>query len=242
MMPEDRESHTYLSTNTPDAYDVYDPSNAPLAAIDNLQSINASNMPVHALTLRVGMPVMCMQNLDVPNGICNGTTMVVECLGTSIVWCRLNTRFGQRLQPIHPTNFTYNRNGFRFTRTQLPLRVAFAATINRAQGGTYDHVAYHALYPIWCHGMLFTAVTRVTSPDGLTILCRPDLTVTAANGGEHATTRNVVHPRVSGRTDAVQVVVADQQPPAAENVAVEEDETMGDGPEFQLYVPRRDNE
>jgi ATP-dependent DNA helicase PIF1 len=246
MMPADRPSQTYLSVNTPDAYDVYDPTSAILAT-DNLQSIVSADIPVHELTLRVGMPIMCMQNLDVSNGICNGTTMIVERLDSSIVWCRVNTRYGQRLHPIAPTKFIYNSNGFKFSRTQLPLRVAFCVTINRAQAGTYDFVGYHATYPIWAHGMLFVAVTRVTTPEGLTILCNPNLMVDAPGGNgdvtgstvRHATMRNIVHPWVSGRAEQVSTQPPTQpaiQPQRTPDVVDEEDpESSYGGPEFAFY-------
>ena len=173
MMPADRPSHTYLSTNIPDAYDVNEVSTTVIFSAENLQTISGSDIPGHSLTLIVGMAVMCMHNLDVPNGICNGSVMVVERLDTVVAWCRVNTRHGQRLVPIVPMRFTYSNNGLKFTRIQLPLRRAFCVTNNRSQGGTYDVVGYHALRPIWAHGMLYTAVTRVT---GLSILCSPLLT------------------------------------------------------------------
>jgi hypothetical protein len=239
MMPIDRPSHTYLSVNTPDAHDVYDPTSA-VFATDNLQSIESADIPVHALHLIVGMPVMCMQNLDVANGICNGTTMIVERLGANVVWCRVNTRSGQRLQPIAATKFTYNSNGFKFTRIQLPLRVAFCVTVNRSQGGTYDYVAFHSLRPIWAHGMLFVAVTRVTSPEGLTILCDPNLTTPAIDDYVYGTTRNVVHPWVSGRGDTTQPAnVQPQHLPLPPHEV--ENEGEGDsnyGPEFAFYDQR----
>jgi hypothetical protein len=189
MLPAERRTHTYLSANTPDAYDVCDPQNAVLSP-DNLQQINPASLPRHRLTLTVGMPVMCMRNLDVPHGICNGTLMVVERLDSAVVWCRVNTRFGQRLHPVAPINFNYSKGGLRFTRSQMPLRVAFASTINRAQGGTYHKVGYHSLHPVWAHGMAYTAITRVDSPDGLSILCDPSLNYTH-RGEELPTMRNV---------------------------------------------------
>jgi ATP-dependent DNA helicase PIF1 len=236
MMPPDRPSQTYLSVNTPDAHDVYDPTSA-VFAIDNLQSIESADIPVHALHLIVGMPVMCMQNLDVANGICNGTTMIVERLGQNIVWCRVNTRFGQRLQPFAATKFTYNDNGFKFTRVQLPLRVAFCVTVYRAQGGTYERVAFHSLRQLWAHGALFVAVTRTTTPEGLTILCDPEFTIAAHDDYVYGTTRNVVHPWVSGRGDTTQP--ATQAAPRPPHVAENED-TMETsyGPEFAFYDQR----
>lgn len=43
MLPADRESRTYLSTNVPDGYNLADPNNA-LFASDNLQSINSPSV------------------------------------------------------------------------------------------------------------------------------------------------------------------------------------------------------
>ena len=184
------------------------------------------------------MPVMCMQNLDVSIGICNGTMMVVERIEHSIAWCRVNTRFGQSLHPFGPTRHQYSLNGLKFTRVQLPLRVAFAATINRAQGGTFDKVGFHDLKHIWAHGMLYTAVTRVTSAEGLRILCDPEVDYVQPTTGEtFATTRNVVHPRVSGRTETQST--ANNPTDAATNNDPQQDvidgEDMYDGPEFQFY-------
>jgi ATP-dependent DNA helicase PIF1 len=232
LMPPDRPTHTYLSTNVPDAYDVYDPTTVIFAA-DNLQSISSSDMPDHSLTLIVGMPVMCMYNLDVPNGICNGTVMIVERLESVVAWCRINTRYGQRLVPIVPMKFVYSSNGFKFTRTQMPLRRAFCVTNNRSQGGTYDVVGYHALRPIWAHGMLYTAATRPTSAGGFSILCPPQLTYYHSGRGEmFATTRNVVHPRVSGLTETITAEPLPQQP-GEQHVIDEQD--MDYGPEFESY-------
>jgi hypothetical protein len=195
-MSKDLPKMTYLSTNTADAYDIYDPQTA-MFSVDNLQQISSSDIPPHILTLRVGMPVMCMQNLDVSEGICNGTPMIVERLDPEVVWCRVKTRYGEQLHPFAPTAFKYDANGFKFTRTQIPLRISFAATINRAQGGTYDRVGYHALKPIWAHGMKFTAWTRVTVPEGFTILCDHTIAIPDLDNPEmlQGISRNIVHPR-----------------------------------------------
>jgi hypothetical protein len=216
--------------------------------IENLQRITTSDLPVHKLTLKVGMPVMCIQNLDVSLGICNGTKMVVARLEPSVVWCRVNARDGEMLYPIFPTRHTYDHGGMGFTRTQFPLRVDFCSTINRAQGGTYDVVAYHGLYPIFQHGALFTAITRPRTAEGLSILCDPNLTVTA-DGVEYATTRNVVHPAVSGRHEQIRtdtpvapVAPAAQTAPGTETVVEEVDENVGyDTPEFEHYQSARTN-
>jgi hypothetical protein len=68
MMPSDRPSKVYLSANQADNYDVFDPHSAVFSP-ENLQSISPTKLPQHRLRLKVGMPVMCMQNIDVPNGI-----------------------------------------------------------------------------------------------------------------------------------------------------------------------------
>lgn len=124
-----------------------------------------------------------------------------------------------------------------FYRTQLPLRYAFAVTNNRSQGGTYDFVGYHALHPIWAHGMCYTALTRPTTADGLIILCRPDLSYYSHSLQTVVyTMRNVVHPSVSRRPAIVDSDTNVLQPGQELDPINEGDVEYG--PEFLYYTPR----
>jgi ATP-dependent DNA helicase PIF1 len=50
---------------------------------------------------------------------------------------------------------------FDFRRTQFPLRLAFAMTINKAQGQTLNHVGLCLKEPVFTHGQLYVALSRV---------------------------------------------------------------------------------
>jgi hypothetical protein len=84
MMPADRPSRNYLSTNVAGEHDVHNPENA-IFSPEGMQNIVSPTLPYHLLTLKVGTPVMCMQNLDVPNGLANGAMMVVTRLEQDVV-------------------------------------------------------------------------------------------------------------------------------------------------------------
>jgi hypothetical protein len=239
LMPADRQIRVYLSTNMPAAHNIYDPTTAVLSP-ENLQAIDSPTLPAHRLELKVGMPVMCMQNLNVPRGICNGTQMVVERLDPAVVWCRGEGRYGQILYPFGPTNFKYKSGILEFVRTQFPLRIAFSATSNRAQGGTYEKVGFDTRHPPWTHGQTYTVITRVDNDEGLTMLCDHSRDYNH-NGQVLPTVRNVVHPRVSGRFDhLLRPPPADgpsdqspRPPPGPGPSANAED--LYDGPDFQFY-------
>jgi hypothetical protein len=191
MMPADRPSRNYLSTNVAGEHDVHNPENA-IFSPEGMQTIVSPTLPYHLLELKVGTPVMCMQNLDVPNGLANGAMMVVTRLEQDVVWVMTNSRNGVVEMPIIPTVFDYdNGNGFKFSRTQLPLRIAFAVTIHRSQGRTYDVVGYHGGRPVFYHGGLFVAFTRCTTAEGFSVFVR------SPSDYPRPTARNVVHPRVS---------------------------------------------
>ncbi|WOH15307.1 hypothetical protein DCAR_0934844 [Daucus carota subsp. sativus] len=44
-------------------------------------------------------------------------------------------------------------------------------TINNSQGQTVRNVGLYLPKPVFSHGQIFVAVSRVTSPEGLKILC-----------------------------------------------------------------------
>lgn len=169
-----RPNHTYPAAHQA-PYNYMDPASQAYSML-GLQEFTHSSLPAPNLHLCVGMPVMCMRNLNVEDGIANGKIMIVEELRENVVICRVRNRFGREWsEPIHPVKFAFddsaNDSGKKFFRIQLPLRPCFAGTVHRSQGGTFGYVGYHALNIFDTFGMTFVAVSRCTSRAGLKIFC-----------------------------------------------------------------------
>ena len=87
---------------------------------------------------------------------------------------------------------SYKRIAFAFQRRQFPLAVCFAMTINKSQGQSLSKVGLFLKEPVFTHGQLYVALSRVTSKDGLKIL---SLT---KDGQISNTTFNVVFKEIFG--------------------------------------------
>jgi hypothetical protein len=74
---------------------------------------------------------------------------------------------------------------FKIKRRQFPVRLAFAVTINRAQGQSVKYVGLDLRIPVFAHGQLYVALSRVTTKKNLRILL--------PNGDLDSMTNNVVY-------------------------------------------------
>ena len=153
--------------------------------VDFLNQLNISGLPPHELQLKVGAVVMLLRNLNPFKGLMNGTRMRVIQMKDRVIMVEILT--GANVGSIHfiprikliPSDTTLP---FEMSRMQFPLKLAYAMTINKAQGQSLNRVGLYLDNQVFSHGQLYVALSRATSPDRVSILI--------PNGGDVAT--NVV--------------------------------------------------
>jgi ATP-dependent exoDNAse (exonuclease V) alpha subunit len=119
---------------------------------------NGSLLP-HQLDLKIGVPIMVLRNMSASAGLFNGTRLIVRSLGTNIIEAVIATgpRAGD-IAYIPKIKFTYSsadgKYPYDFKRTQFPVRLAFAMTINKAQGQTLDSIGLYLPCHVFGHGQI----------------------------------------------------------------------------------------
>ena len=80
---------------------------------------------------------------------------------------------------------------FTMRRRQFPIRSAWAMTINKSQGQTFQKVGIYLPRPVFAHGQLYVALSRTGNPHALRVFVP-----TTTEGGDGVYTRNVVYKEV----------------------------------------------
>ncbi|PIA32904.1 hypothetical protein AQUCO_04300089v1 [Aquilegia coerulea] len=144
-------------------------------SMEYLNNLEVSGVPNHLLELKVGIPVMLIRNINPSKGLCNGTRLVVTGLepmlirATIITGCKIGSKvtIHRVVASSAPTKWE-----FILRRRQFPLKVCFAMTINKSLIQTLQHVGIYLPRPIFSHGQLYVAVSRITTRKGLKILIK----------------------------------------------------------------------
>ncbi|XP_019164611.1 PREDICTED: uncharacterized protein LOC109160822 [Ipomoea nil] len=166
-------SRTYLSCDSVCKAEANFDMQSQVHTTEFLNSLRCSGVPNHSLTLKIGTPVMLLRNLDHSMGLCNGTRLIVTQLGNHVIEGKIiagNNAGTKVLIPRLSLTPSDPRLPFKFQRKQFPLMLSYAMTINKSQGQTLSHVGLILKKPIFNHGQLYVAVSRVSNPDGLKVL------------------------------------------------------------------------
>ncbi|KAL7135311.1 hypothetical protein ABFS83_11G085000 [Erythranthe nasuta] len=190
------EEKVYLSSDSMCRDEHTTEDNAEIYSTEFLNTIRCSGVPSHALRIKVGAPVMLIRNIDQARGLCNGTRLQIIRTGIHNLSCKILS--GKNivdmvfipLMTLIPSN---SGLPIKFQRRQFPLIVCFAMTINKSQGQTLSHVGLYLLRPVFSHGQVYVAVSRVKSRGGINIFIKSD------SGELTNVTRNVVYKEVFHR-------------------------------------------
>jgi len=92
---------------------------------------------------------------------------------------------GIPIVPVTPLKTTFELNGKKLSRTQLPLRLAWAVTIHKSQGLTLDRIKLGLGKKEFSTGLTFVALSRVKTSDSIMIVERLDFSRVQKLGGKH---------------------------------------------------------
>lgn len=166
LMPGQKE--IYYSLDTP-----RDEDSSNMYPIDFLNAYTCSGFPPHELELKENAIVILLRNLNQNQGLCNGTRLIIKNFRTNVIEAEIvsNKNYGARVfLPKITLLPNQDDSTVQFKRKQFPIRLAFALTVNKSQGQTIKKVAFLVDSPLFSHGHLYTAMSRVNNRNNFKIM------------------------------------------------------------------------
>jgi hypothetical protein len=171
------------------------------AMAEAMAQIEETGLPPQRLGLKVGAKVMLIRNVDVRYRLCNGTPAIVQQLDKDVITIQLIEADGSlgALRDIVRSKFDRRPDPttgkmLHFRRAQFPIKLAFAMTINKAQGQTLNKMGLFLNSRLFSHGQLYVALSRVRRASDITVF----------NPAETDIVDNVVHPKVKAFIRAIE--------------------------------------
>ena len=166
---------TAIATNI--VSDKFQAAGPEFTSAEYLATIEDYGAPTNTLHLKPGCLLHCIKNLlrvgDEQNRLINGTPLrYISHTPRLMIVENLSAADNRRLF-LPRVSFKIDHSTLTFIRKQFPVQLAYARTINKAQGKTLDRVCVDLRNPVFAHGQLYVALSRVHHSKDLAVLVNP---------------------------------------------------------------------
>ncbi len=160
-------SRTFYAADTlPDPEEVDDTSTDLL--LEQAERDCIPGIPAHNLEVKVHGVYRLMCNFAPDRGLVKNTRVVIMHIGRRIITVRILRGAGgvgsMDTEDVLISRIPFNAtlpSGHTLVRRQFPLAPAYATTFNSCQGLTLDVVGVDLTRPVFSHGQLYTALSRI---------------------------------------------------------------------------------
>ena len=135
-----------------------------MVEFDNL--VEYQTKDIKLVELAVGAQVMLTKNIDVDNGLANGSRGIIVDFNEDVNGCPVVKFVNGIEQTISYYSTTYKDADTSMDIVQIPLKLAWATTIHKSQGSTLDYVVAN-LSNIFEYGQAYVALSRARSLENL---------------------------------------------------------------------------
>lgn len=160
---------------------------APASILDYVARNTLPGLPPHALTIKTNCIFRLLRNFSIDRGLVKNTRVVITHVGHRLITVRIlraltSVAEGEDEELLIPRiSFdTVLPSGHTLLRKQFPLAPAYSTTFNSCQGLTLDRLGVDLTRPVFSHGQLYTALSRIRHRSHARVRMKPGQT-TATN-------------------------------------------------------------
>ena len=143
---------------------------------DVLNRYNNNGVPRNNLQLKIGDICLLLRTISKKDGLTTNARVRITNIKTFCVQIQTLT-YPPRSYALPRIRFKFQLpfgQSYQMVRTQFPLRLAYALSVNKSQGQEFDKVLYDIVDPAFSHGHTYVASSRIRHFDTIKIYCDED--------------------------------------------------------------------